>query len=72
MKHDPELLAVTAFATVLFAVIALFFGQLLRRIERARPNFHPPHRTLETIFRLWFAALAFAALYLTLHSLTSS
>ena len=72
MKHDPELLAVTAFASVLFAVIALFFGRLLRRIERARPHFHPPHRTLELVFRLWFAALALAALALTIQSLTSN
>ena len=71
MTHDPQLVTSTAFATVFFAAIALFFGRFLRRIERARRTFKPPHRTLELIFRLWFAALALASLFLTLHTLTS-
>lgn len=66
MTPDHELLLFTAFATVVFAAIALFFGRALRRIERARRSFKPPHRTLELIFRLWFAALALGALALTL------
>ena len=69
MIRDHELFTFTAFATVTFAVIALFFGKLLRRIERASPTFRPPHRKLELVFRLWFAALALASLTLTIHIL---
>lgn len=66
MTPDHELLLSTAFATVVFGAIALFFGKVLRRVERARRAFKPPHRTLELVFRLWFAVLALGALYLTL------
>ncbi len=69
MIRDRELFFFTAFAAAVFAAIALFFGKLLRRIERARPSFRPPHRKLELVFRLWFAALALASLYVTLRSL---
>ncbi len=65
LTQDPELLTFTLLATVSFALIALFFGTVLRRLARAR-RLKLPHRTLELVFRLWFAVLALGALYLTL------
>ena len=66
MTRDPELITLTAAATVIFAAIALFFGTVLRRLSRGR-RVKLPHRNLELVFRLWFAVLALASLYLTIH-----
>ena len=68
MTRDPSLITLTATATILFAAIALFFGKVLRRLARAR-NLKLPHPNLERVFRLWFAALAIASLYLTIQGL---
>lgn len=71
MTRDPELLTVTALAATLFAAIALAFPTLLRRATRNR-RVKLPHPRLVLVFRLYFAALALAALFLTLHGLTKN
>ena len=64
MTTDHELLAFTAFAAILFGTFALFFQTYLRRSKRLS-RMRPPPPSLILIFRLWFAALALGALYLT-------
>ena len=64
--RDPSLTTTTFVAALIFAAIALYTGKLLEIFTRTR-RLKRPHRTLELIFRLWFAALALGALYLAFH-----
>lgn len=52
-------------ALVLFAALALFSPRLLADFTR-RHHLKHPHRHLILVFRLWFAALALATLWLLL------
>lgn len=49
-------------AAVLFAAVAWYFPRLNTYLKKRRIK--PPHPAIALVFRLWFAALAFASLAL--------
>ncbi len=66
MTRDPGLITLTAVTAGVFAAIAIFFGTFIRSFARKRRLKLPP-RSLEIVFRLFFAILALGALYLAFH-----
>ena len=60
---DSGFVSTLSVTTLLFAAIAVYTPQATAHISR-RGRLKPPHRTLVTVTRLWFALLALGCLTL--------
>ena len=60
---DPGFVSTLGIALLLFAGIAVFLPRATAHVSR-RGSLKPPHPTLVTVVRLWFALLALGCLTL--------